>query len=62
MSSLVQVVQYLYAFVTVVGFNCARPVNWENCRNPQDWLLPQLAELYYQWQNPYEKEKLYHEK
>lgn len=47
MSSVVQVVQYLYAFVTVVGLNCARPVNWDNCKNPQEWLVPQIIQLYH---------------
>ena len=57
MSSIVQVVQYLYAFVTVVGLNCAKPVNWDNCKNPHQWLFPQLVQLYDQWQNPYRDEK-----
>jgi hypothetical protein len=22
--------------------NCIRPVNWKNCQNPQEWMLPEL--------------------
>ena len=35
---------YLTAFWSVVVINCAQPVNWDNCKNLNDWLIPGIQE------------------
>ena len=33
---------YLSSFFNVVVINCIKPVNWENCGAPQEWLFPEI--------------------
>ena len=37
-------INYATAFWTVVVVNCAQPVNWEYCKDIDDWLIPGIIE------------------
>ena len=37
-------VNYVTAFWSVVVMNCIQPVNWEYCKNLNEWLIPGIRE------------------
>ena len=37
-------VNYITAFWSVVVMNCIQPVNWEYCKNLNEWLIPGIQE------------------
>ena len=45
-------VNYLTAFWSVVVVNCVQPVNWEYCKNVDDWLIPGIKEGIHLYMNP----------
>jgi protoheme ferro-lyase len=47
---------YLGAFWTTVVVQCAKPVNWQNCSSPHEWLVPYVQD-YIDSRNPYSKER-----
>ena len=59
---MLTVINYAYAFLTVVVMNCVEPVNWEYCYRIDRWLIPDLI---YAWEIktgkvvPYQTEKEY---
>ena len=51
---------YLTAFWTVVVMNCVQPVNWEYCKDPHIWLLPELeygVKIYMNPETIYQQER-----
>ena len=48
---------YLIAFWSTVVVNCAKPVNWDNCWPPQDWLAPSISDYIRARQPPYSEER-----
>jgi hypothetical protein len=48
---------YLIAFWSTVVVNCAKPVNWDNCWPPQDWLAPSISDYIRARQHPYSEER-----
>jgi len=58
--TIIMAVLYLTSFWNTVVMNCAKPVNWKNCENPQEWLYPELKrawDLYTGEEIPYQDEK-----
>jgi hypothetical protein len=47
---------YLVAFWSTVVVQCAKPVNWENCWPPHEWLAPYVQD-YIDARKPYENER-----
>jgi hypothetical protein len=47
---------YLIAFWSTVVVNCAKPVNWDNCWPPQEWLVPTFHD-YIRAKRPYSEER-----
>jgi len=37
-------VNYVTAFWSVVVMNCIQPVNWNNCKDLNEWLVPGIRE------------------
>tara|TARA_R100001591_G_C4204474_1_gene144695 strand:+ start:111 stop:320 length:210 start_codon:yes stop_codon:yes gene_type:complete len=37
-------VNYVAAFWSVVVMNCIQPVNWNNCKDLNEWLVPGIRE------------------
>ena len=37
-------INYATAFWSVVVMNCIQPVNWEYCKDINDWLIPGIKE------------------
>ena len=50
---------YISSFFNVVVLNCIKPVNWDNCGSPQEWLFPEVVTgLKFMFEpNIYESEK-----
>jgi len=48
---------YAFAFWSTVVVNCAKPVNWNNCWPPQDWLVPAFHDYIQARQPPYSEER-----
>tara|TARA_R110002012_G_scaffold60891_3_gene159513 strand:- start:74 stop:283 length:210 start_codon:yes stop_codon:yes gene_type:complete len=46
---------YLLAFSTII-VECGKPVNWDNCWPPQEWLVPAVHD-YMRAKNPYSEER-----
>ena len=60
MDKIMMVLLYLSAFWSTVVVNCAKPVNWKNCENPQEWILPEIQRgwrLYTGEETPYQEEQ-----
>ena len=47
---------YVFAFWSTVVVNCAKPVNWDNCWPPQEWLVPTVHD-YIRSRRPYSEER-----
>ena len=41
---MITFVNYATAFWSVVVMNCIQPVNWNNCKNLNEWLVPGVRE------------------
>ena len=41
---MIQFLNYIGTFFSVVVVNCVHPVNWQNCSQPLDeWFYPEVA-------------------
>ena len=47
---------YVFAFWSTVVVNCAKPVNWDNCWPPREWLVPTVHD-YIRSRRPYSEER-----
>ena len=56
MSNFYWLWSYLVAFWSTVVVQCAKPVNWENCWPPYEWIAP-YVEDYIDSRKPYESER-----
>jgi hypothetical protein len=45
MSELYSVWAFLAAFWTTVVVQCAKPVNWDQCSQVNDWLVPWVRDV-----------------
>jgi hypothetical protein len=45
MSELYSVWAFLTAFWTTVVVQCAKPVNWDQCSQVNDWLVPWVRDV-----------------
>lgn len=55
-------INYVTAFWSVVVMNCIQPVNWNNCKNLDEWLIPGIQEGIHLYMNPssiYQNEREY---
>ena len=41
---MITFVNYFTAFWSVVVMNCIQPVNWNNCKDLNEWLVPGIRE------------------
>ncbi len=41
---MITFVNYVAAFWSVVVMNCIQPVNWNNCKDLNEWLVPGIRE------------------
>ena len=41
---MITFVNYVTAFWSVVVMNCIQPVNWNNCKDLNEWLVPGIRE------------------
>ena len=41
---MITFLNYATAFWSVVVMNCIQPVNWEYCKDIDDWLIPGIRE------------------
>lgn len=56
MSDLYWLWSYLVAFWSTVVVQCAKPVNWQNCWPPHEWMAPYVQD-YIDSRKPYESER-----
>ena len=47
---------YVLAFSTIV-VECGKPINWDNCWPPQEWLVPAVQDYIRAKQPPYSEER-----